>query len=344
MQPNWPGGNANNQRRGTAGGFEVASAADPRIGKYLYEDEGYNIVAQAPGYYNTSATVFVAGYKQVKDNINFELAAAILPTYDANKLWFDTKLNTLTFSTYILNEASQKSFKGDIPNVFVTVNGQAAGVVPLGNGDYSVAFSGADFGLAAGDTAYIVIGFSGGADHSNYTAALSISAPPPGFTVTGQVKSYYPTKPATLELWLEGETEAAHTTYTRIASSGSGQAAQEFSFAGVEPGTYTLVITKAAHTGFTVHNIVVADGDVDLTADKRPEVQLLTLRCGDINGDGNINNSDLTILWRQANYNRSAAAADEPLCDLNGDGLINNIDLTILWLAYNYNRGEIEIQ
>jgi hypothetical protein len=160
------------------------------------------------------------------------------------------------------------------------------------------------------------------------------------FTVSGQIKSYNPQHPTTLKLQGENITYPATIDAEK---TGSGQWTQEFIFEGVEPGLYTLVVSKEAHTDFIVHNIVVDDQDVDLTEDARPEVQLMTLRCGDINGDGNINNSDLTILWRQANYNRSAAAADEKLCDLNGDGLINNIDLTILWLAYNYNRGEIVI-
>jgi hypothetical protein len=164
-----------------------------------------------------------------------------------------------------------------------------------------------------------------------------------GFTVSGLVKSYNPQHCTYLALCREGEAEAAYTCTIEKENSGSGQWEQPFSFPAVEPGTYTLTITKAAHTKFTVHNIVVADKEVDLTQDGRPEVQLMTMRCGDINGDGNINNSDLTILWQQANYNRSAAAAANELCDLNGDGLINNIDLTILWLAYNYNRGGIEI-
>jgi hypothetical protein len=167
--------------------------------------------------------------------------------------------------------------------------------------------------------------------------------PPPGVTVSGQIKSYHPQHETTLELWRAGETEAIYSRTIPAAQSGSGQWTQDFAFPGVEPGTYTLVISKPAHTNFTVRNIVVAGRDTDLRQDSRPEVQLMTLRCGDINGDGNINNSDLTILWQQANYNRSAAAADNKLCDLNGDGLINNIDLTILWLAYNYNRGAVEI-
>jgi hypothetical protein len=165
-----------------------------------------------------------------------------------------------------------------------------------------------------------------------------------GVTVSGLLKSYNPRHETTLQLWRAGEAEAAHTCVIQEENSGSGLREQPFAFYGVEPATYTLIIRKKAHTSFTVRNIAVAGGDVDLTQDSRPAVQLMTLRCGDINGDGNINNSDLTILSRQANYNRSATAADEPLCDLNGDGLINNIDLTILWLAYNYNRGAVEIE
>ena len=81
-----------------------------------------------------------------------------------------------------------------------------------------------------------------------------------------------------------------------------------------------------------------------ITKDDRPEVQLMTLRCGYISGDGLINDADLTILWRTGNYNKKADEADNPWCDLNGDGLINDADLTILWRAYNYNRGAIVIQ
>ncbi|MCL1975622.1 MAG: dockerin type I domain-containing protein [Firmicutes bacterium] len=161
-----------------------------------------------------------------------------------------------------------------------------------------------------------------------------------GVRVSGLIKSYYPTKPATLQLIKNGET--AYTTYTSITENSYGQTEQPFVFTNVASGTYDLVITKEAHTKYTVKNIVVeTSADLDLTQDPRPEVQLMTLRCGDINGDGMINNSDLMILWNMANYNKSADEALNGMCDLNGDGMINNLDLTILWLPYNYNRGEI---
>jgi hypothetical protein len=111
----------------------------------------------------------------------------------------------------------------------------------------------------------------------------------------------------------------------------------------VVPGVYSLVIVKDVHTKFTVRTVIVKEEDLDLTLDSRPEVQLMRLRSGDINGDGLVNDADLTILWRAGNYNKQSNEAENERCDLNGDGLINDADLTILWLAYNYNRGEIII-
>jgi len=140
---------------------------------------------------------------------------------------------------------------------------------------------------------------------------------------------------------MQGDQVKYTTVITK--SSGSGQVTQPFTFENVVPGEYTLVINKLAHTTFTVINIIVGDDDIDLTQDNRKAVQIMTLRCGDIGSDGLINDSDLTILWMLANYNRKSSDAENQLCDLNGDGMINDMDLTILWLVYNYNQGAIVI-
>jgi hypothetical protein len=163
-----------------------------------------------------------------------------------------------------------------------------------------------------------------------------------GVFVSGKIKSYNPNKPITVRL-MNAENEIAYTE-TFEGSGGYGLEEQEFSIPDVAPGTYDLVIIKDAHTKLTVKNVTVSNEDVDLTKDIRPEIQLMSLRCGDINGDGLINDADLTILWRAGNYNRKADEAENSWCDLNGDGLINDADLTILWLAYNYNRGAINIE
>ena len=163
-----------------------------------------------------------------------------------------------------------------------------------------------------------------------------------GFSISGKIKSYNPNKPITIRL-INTEDEFTYEE-TIKGIGGYGQVEQEFTIKGVVPGKYDLVIIKDAHTKFTVKNMEVSNDNVDLSEDIRPEVQLMTLRCGDINGDGLINDADLTLLWRAGNYNRKADEAENDWCDLNGDGLINDADLTILWLAYNYNRGPVIIE
>ena len=136
---------------------------------------------------------------------------------------------------------------------------------------------------------------------------------------------------------------AAKYETTIPTADGSGQIEQAFTFTGVSPGTYSLLITKPGHTDLMVQTLIIGDEDVDLNKDSRPDVQLMTLCYGDINGDGLINDADLSILWRFGNYNKRIADAENSFCDLNGDDLINDSDLTILWKAYNYNRGKIVI-
>jgi hypothetical protein len=161
-----------------------------------------------------------------------------------------------------------------------------------------------------------------------------------GATVSGLVRAYNPGSITTLKLMRGDEVE-----YTAAIEmeSGHGQVTQTFAFPNVAPGEYALVITKPGHTSFTVQRITVGASDLDLALDSRPAVQTITLLCGDINGDNMINNADLAVLWLAANYNKSAAQANNQLCDLNGDGMINNADLAILWLAVNYNKGSVAV-
>ena len=161
-----------------------------------------------------------------------------------------------------------------------------------------------------------------------------------GVTVTGTVRSYNPSTPVTI-LLLRDAAEQYRTVIEE--ATGFGQATQSFAFTGVEPGDYTLVVTKPGHTSYTVQTVTVGEADADLNLDSRSAVQCMTLLCGDINGDGYINDSDLAILWQAANYNKAADQATNKLCDLNGDGYINDSDLAILWQAANYNKGEVVI-
>ena len=175
---------------------------------------------------------------------------------------------------------------------------------------------------------------------TNFTKdfVIEVADPLPGVRISGQIRSYNPNNSPAIRL-IQDDEELDQPIVG--LPKGAGLLEQEFCFEAVSPGRYDLVITKDAHTKFTLKNLLVGEEDLDLASSSRPELQLMTLRCGDINGDGLINDADLTVLWRAGNYNRKANEAENPECDLNGDGLINDADLTILWQAYNYNRGEV---
>ena len=244
--------------------------------------------------------------------------------YDGGGIWADD-LREVTISDTIFNgnTAAQAYWMNDIDDI-VLHNAQITGAMqfsdsPAGQKPFKYAYNNYDL---------------------SYTEGLTEN--PLGVSVSGRIISYNPNNPITIQL-IDHDGSAVYTEiidaerdYSRIE--------QDFCFKGIEPGSYSLVIKKAAHTKFTVQNVVVGNENVDLTKDNRPEVRVMTLRCGDISSDGLINDADLTILWRAGNYNKKATEADDPLCDLNGDGLINDADLTILWLAYNYNRGAIVIK
>jgi len=116
---------------------------------------------------------------------------------------------------------------------------------------------------------------------------------PSAYNVSGMVRSYNSNNP--IELMLMQGSEIKYKEIIK-AESGNGQHDQNFTIKGVEPGIYTLVVTKKAHLKFTVHNVVVEDKDFDLVDDKREPVGVLTLKCGDLNGDGQINSGDLLML------------------------------------------------
>ena len=138
-------------------------------------------------------------------------------------------------------------------------------------------------------------------------------------TITGTITSYNPNNTATVQL-MDGE------NVVKTVTDVSG----EFTLESVPAGTYDLVVTKAAHLTYTIKNITVGSDDIDL--------KTITLLCGDIDGDGKINVSDLNIVWNAANYNKAVSAASNELTDVNGDGKVNVSDLNLIWNAANYNK------
>ena len=164
----------------------------------------------------------------------------------------------------------------------------------------------------------------------------AVSAP----SVSGTVKSYNPNAAATVKLVQNGAVKYTATTAT---SSGSGQAEQNFSFDAVAAGTYDLVVTKPGHLTYTVKGVVVGDGPLDLTKHSKAAISTITLLCGDIDGNGFINSTDLGIILKGQNYGKSTATAGDKAADLDGNGFINSTDLGIVLQGQHYGKSAVSV-
>ena len=157
-----------------------------------------------------------------------------------------------------------------------------------------------------------------------------------GVTVSGKITSYNPNNATTIQL-MQGGKEQYKTTIAK--TTGSGQVTQDFSFNAVAAGTYDLVVTKDGHLTYTVKGVVVGDSPLDLTTMTGKAYQTITLLCGDINGDGSINEDDVSIIRYANNINKSTADADNKLADINGDGSVNEDDVSIVRYSSHINKG-----
>ena len=161
-----------------------------------------------------------------------------------------------------------------------------------------------------------------------------------GVAVSGKVKSYNPNNATTIQL-KQGGKEQYKTTIAK--TTGSGQVTQDFSFNAVAPGTYDLVVTKDAHLSYTVKNVVVGSTDLDLTTLTGKPYSTITLLCGDIDGNGFINSTDLGIILKGQNYGKSTATAGDKAADLDGNGFINSTDLGIVLQGQHYGKSAVSV-
>ena len=166
----------------------------------------------------------------------------------------------------------------------------------------------------------------------------AVSAP----SVSGKVMSYNPKNATTVQLIEQGHTKASYET-TIYPTTDSGQAEQTFSFDAVAAGTYDLVVTKPGHLSYTVKGIVVGDGPLDLTKHSNTAISTITLLCGDIDGNGFINSTDLGIILKGQNYGKSTATAGDKAADLDGNGFINSTDLGIVLQGQHYGKSAVSV-
>ena len=165
----------------------------------------------------------------------------------------------------------------------------------------------------------------------------AVSAP----SVSGKVVSYNPGNATTIQLMQGGEEK--YTTTTIAATTGSGQKEQSFTFPAVTKGTYDLVVTKPGHLSYTVKNVEVGDTALDLTKLTGKAYSTITLLCGDIDGNGFINSTDLGIILKGQNYGKSTATAGDKAADLDGNGFINSTDLGIVLQGQHYGKSAVSV-
>jgi hypothetical protein len=161
-------------------------------------------------------------------------------------------------------------------------------------------------------------------------------------SVIGYIRSFNPQNEIIVQL-MQGGNEMYRTIIP--AGFGSGLVEQRFMFLNVNPGFYTIVVTKNVHAPFTIGRIaVVEDAAVNLERDSREGVRAITLRCGDITGSGGIGSADLAIMLSSLNYMQPTFLAGNPLADLDGDGTIGARDLAILLSEHNYMKEGVFIE
>ena len=172
----------------------------------------------------------------------------------------------------------------------------------------------------------------------NYTFTFPAAKPGAGVAVSGKITSYNPNNPTTVQL-MQGGTEKYSTTIK--AATGSSQVTQNFTLAGVLPGTYDLVVTKPGHLTYTVKGVVVEGTAIDLTKNSNKAISTITLLAGDVNKDGKINNLDYAVVLNPLNFNKSytnPSDVDNVLADINGDGKINNLDYALILMPAHFNK------
>jgi len=163
-----------------------------------------------------------------------------------------------------------------------------------------------------------------------------------GVRITGQIQSYNPRKVTSITLYEAGKNTVCASATIEAEATGSGQVTQEFSLMGVSEGVYDLVVSKQTHLNYTITGVIVGGDDLDLTENADPNISLITLLCGDINEDGYINSSDLSIVILPANYNKQTTENGvDPLADLTGSGWVNSSCLSVVILPANYNKTHV---
>lgn len=160
-------------------------------------------------------------------------------------------------------------------------------------------------------------------------------------TIRGIVGSYNPNNEVNIALKKDGKTIASTTIG---ATSGSGYKEQEFELIVDEIGTFDLVVTKTAHTTYTIEGIVLDSELIDLTDNSNSNISLIKLIAGDANKDGIVDEDDVTFIRGTINKLTENVDDEYKTADVNGDGSITEGDVMVVRYNNHMNKGEVIIE
>ena len=111
---------------------------------------------------------------------------------------------------------------------------------------------------------------------------------------------------------------------TLTGATGTAPYSQNYTFAAVPAGDYTLKVTKKGHAPWT-ENITVSNSNV---TGKNVAVYLI----GDVNGDGDVTGKDKILLYRYLAEWENAASTIVSMeaADINQDGIVTGKDKILL--------------
>jgi lipopolysaccharide export system protein LptA len=140
----------------------------------------------------------------------------------------------------------------------------------------------------------------------------------PGYTVSGQLVPTDAKADAAGSKVILTDLNDSSVTYTADVQISEGTAT--YTFTDVVAGTYVLSIDGKKIEADEII-VSVTDGEVNVNVEVRA-----AYIPGDINGDGSVNNKDLTRLFQY--LSDWDVWVNEAALDVNGDGNVNNKDLT----------------
>ncbi len=104
---------------------------------------------------------------------------------------------------------------------------------------------------------------------------------------------------------------------------------------------YRLVVSINKHVDTTIEGLDLLNSSNNTRVTMGSE-EIITLPYGDVNGDGNVDFSDLDLIRSASNYNKTTELSDIGANgDLNNDGMINFSELDLIRSADNYNKYSI---